>query len=175
MSGPESGERKRSDHEEALLELVEQLKKSNADLRRRIAELEKELQEAMRASKRQAAPFGKGKGKEKAKKPGRKRGHRGSRRRPPAEVDRTLVAPRLDQCPCCSNGELRDHREHENFETDIPPVTPINTRFRFWSAYCPTCNRRVLSTHPEQTSTATGAAASPLGPRLRAFAGELKA
>jgi len=149
------------------------LEAENAALRSRIRELEEALAEATRAGKRQASPFGRGKRKERPKKPGRKLGHQGAKREKPDRIDQTLVAPPLERCPYCV-GSLEDERPEENYQTDIPPVEPEVTRFVFASWWCPRCGRRVYSRHPEQTSTATGAAASHLGPRVRALVADFK-
>ncbi len=136
-------------------------------LRDRAFELEQLLAEAQRAKRRQAAPFARGLRKEQPKKPGRKAGHVGAKRARPEHVDRFLEAPPLTTCDCCG-GPLSDVTIHENDQTDIPPVTPFVTRFRFASGWCLKCKRRVFSRHEEQISGATGAAAAHLGPRVLA-------
>ncbi len=143
-------------------------------LRAEIEELKERLTQSQRAGKRQAAPFSRGKKKENPKKPGRKTGHRGARRARPDHVDHTLEAPPLDgSCPDCGS-PLEDEQSEENFETDLPRSEPEVTRFVFRKAWCPRCKKWVYSFHPRQTSTATGAAASHVGPRVRALAADLK-
>jgi hypothetical protein len=78
----------------------------------------------------------------------------------------------LPACPHCA-GALTDRATHEQFQVEIPPVTPVVTRFHTESGYCPTCAQRVRSIHPEQISAATGAAGVVLGPRVKAFAADL--
>ncbi len=146
-----------------------ELEAQNAALRSRIRELE----EAARAGKRQASPFGRGQRTKNPKNPGRKPGHPGAKREKPDRVDQTLVAPPLEVCPDCG-GPLEDERPEENYQTDIPPVEPEVIRFVFASWWCARCGRRVYSRHPDQTSTATGAAASHLGPRVRALVADFK-
>jgi len=58
--------------------------------------------------------------------------------------------------------------------TDIPPVRLITTRYITESGYCPSCQRRVRSHHPEQISDACGAAGVLVGPRAKALAADLK-
>lgn len=157
-----------------LTRLLEERDRELAELRAKVAELAEALQKSERAGKRQAAPFSRGKTKAKPKKPGRKPGHKGARRSVPGHVDTVCEAEPLASCPDCGGG-IRRLRQLENFETDIPPVRPTVTKFVFYSGWCPCCQKQVQSTHPRQTSTATGAAASHLGPRLRALAAELKA
>lgn len=144
-------------------------------LRDRICELEQQLAEAQRAKRRQAAPFSRGQKKEQPKKPGCKAGHPGAKRERPEQVDRTLCAPQLTACDCCG-GPLSDVKIHENDQTDLPPVpvAPLVTRFRFASGWCSKCKRRVFSRHEEQISSATGAAAAHLGPRVLALISDWK-
>lgn len=153
------------------LELAEQVRR----LAKRVDELAKDLEQAKRSGKRQAAPFRRTKRKKDPKKPGRKKGHKGSRREKPDKVDRTLKASPLETCPDCGGCSLEDRKVEENYQTDIPPVEPITTRFEFESARCADCGKRVFSQHEEQISTATHAAASHLGPRVLGLAADLKA
>jgi transposase len=150
-----------------------ELEAANAALRSQLQELKEALAAAARAGKRQASPFGRGQRKKNPKKPGRKPGHPGAKREKPDRVDQTLVAAPLDVCPDCG-GPLEDERPEENYQTDIPPVEPEVTRFVFASWWCASCGRRIYSMHPYQTSTATGAAASHLGPRVRALVADFK-
>src|SRR5262249_20930325 len=48
------------------------------------------------------------------------------------------------------------------------------TRYVTESGYCSRCGRRVRSRHPEQISTAAGAAGVVIGPRAKALAADLK-
>jgi hypothetical protein len=76
-------------------------------------------------------------------------------------------------CPECG-GDLIKRKEHEQFVVDIPPVEPVITRYVTHSGYCPDCQRRVRSRHPEQISDATGAAGVVVGPRAKALAADMK-
>lgn len=161
-----------------LAELESQLRQRDeliVKLQQRIAELEQRLAEQERAGKRQATPFARKQRKAKPKRPGRKPGQgKFTYRTPPApeEVDETKEAP-LNCCSAC-HGPLRDLQAHEQFVVDIPEVQPKITRFVTHSGYCGTCRQRVRSRHPEQISTATGAAGVVLGPRAKALAADLK-
>jgi len=156
---------------------------------RRIAELERQLAEALakierlqaenealkRAGKRQAAPFARREHVKEPKKAGRKAGQGKFARREkptPEQVQETKIAE-LCNCPECG-GELVDIREHEQFEIDIPEVKPVIWRYVSYSGECPTCRKRVRMNHPEQTSQATGAAGVVVGPRAKALAADLK-
>jgi transposase len=56
------------------------------------------------------------------------------------------------------------------YQADIPPVRPHVTEFRGHVGRCQQCRRRVVGRDGRQTSTATGAAASPVGPNAVAWA-----
>jgi transposase len=142
------------------------------ELKKRVAELEKRLDDKERASKRQAAPFSKGPPVEQPKKPGRKTGNKhgrhGHRPPPPLEaIDETLEAPLPDACPDCGGDIQEDDDVDEQFQTDIP-TTPIRRKIRIHKGCCKTCGRRVRGRHSLQTSDATGAAQSQLGPNAQA-------
>jgi hypothetical protein len=133
------------------------------------------LREELRRAKRQAAPFAKEKPKPDPKPPGRKPGHEPACRAapPPEAVTETIRVP-LDHCPDCGGPVERIKDNRPIFQTDLPPITPIIRRFDTQRGYCPQCRKMVRSRHPEQTSTATGAAGSGLGPRAVALAADLK-
>jgi transposase len=142
------------------------------DLKKRVAELEKRLDESARAGKRQAAPFAKGSPQEQPKRPGRKAGAKhgthGHRPPPPADqIDEVLEAPLPDACPHCGGEIAEDDDVDEQFQADIP-VTPRRRKFRIHKGCCKRCQRRVRGRHPLQTSDATGAAASQIGPNAQA-------
>jgi transposase len=161
-----------------VAELKAQLEQRDATiekLKQQVHQLEEELARARRAKKRQATPFARDEHVEHPKRPGRKAGKgKFTHREKPSldEVDRTLEAP-LPCCPDCG-GSLTDSKSHEHFEVDIPPVRPVITRYVTYSGYCATCEKRAHSRHPEQISTATGAAGVVVGPRAKAVATDLK-
>lgn len=159
-------------------------------LRRRVAELEERgeklsaaLEEALRAAKRQAAPFRKKKGKKNsgsdqnkdkrtAKRPGRKKGDQHgehAHRKPPApdQVDERHDAPLPDQCPCCGGGHLHEDKVMPQFQVEIPRK-PIHRQFDVHVGHCRDCGTRLQGRHPLQTSDALGAAAAQLGPDAHA-------
>src|SRR5436190_1021764 len=93
------------------------------ELLRRVADLEKRLDDKERAGKRQAAPFAKGTLKDKPKKPGRKpgkaHGPHGHRPPPPAEaIDEILEASLPEACPHCGGPIQEDADVDEQFQTD---------------------------------------------------------
>ena len=95
------------------------------DLKKRIADLERRLDEKERTSKRQAAPFSKGEPKARPKKPGRKAGSRHGQHAhrpplPPETVAEILEAPLPEACPDCGGEIGEDDDVDEQFQTDIP-------------------------------------------------------
>ena len=133
----------------------------------RIAELERLLEEVRRSGKRQSAPFSKGKPKEEWDTSGRKKGEahgRHGHRPSPPEPDRFADAPLPEYCPHCGDG-LDFERWADQFQTELPPLRPVVTKFRVGVGRCRGCRRRVQGRHPEQTSDALGAAGSQVGPR----------
>jgi transposase len=149
---------------------------TNQKLKKQVEELQAEVEELRRSGKRQATPFARRKLVEKPKRPGRKAGQgKFSHRAKPMveQVKETKVAP-LSSC-CLECGErLSTVREHEQYVVDIPVVEPIITRYVTFSGYCAGCHRRIRSQHPEQISSATGAAGIVVGPRAKALAADLK-
>ena len=157
-----------------------------AQLATRVAQLEKHLRERdaeirrlralldarERARQRQAAPFARDGLLKEPKKPGRKPGGQRVRRKPPDRIDRTFEA-KLPCCPDCGCA-VPTETVHQQYQIDIPPVTPIVTQFNVHVGHCPDCGQRVQGRHPEQTSDALGAAGVQIGPALLTMAAELK-
>ncbi len=142
--------------------------------KRRSEDLKKQLDEARRAGKRQAAPFAKerpqGSGKP-GRRSGAQYGRQGSRRRPP-RVDETHRAPAPTACPDCG-GAVELTRVDSQHQEELPPVRPIVRRFDIEVGRCSQCRRRVQGRHRLQTSDALGAAAVQLGPGLASLVVEL--
>ncbi|MCA1820510.1 MAG: IS66 family transposase, partial [Pseudonocardia sp.] len=137
----------------------------------RIAELERLLEESRRSGKRQSAPFSKGQSKDEPQTPGRKKGDahgRHGHRAAPPEPDRFVDAPLPECCPHCGE-DIDFERWAEQFQTELPDVEPVVTRFRVGVGRCRGCRRRIQGRHREQTSDALGAAASQVGPRAMAW------
>jgi len=151
---------------EALKEECSRLVDENKDLKRR-------LDEAQRARKRQAAPFRRRKRKSDPKKPGRKPGHPPAHRPIPDHVDAEKDVQLGSYCPHCG-GEVDEHGTDDQYVVDIPPVKPHVTKYVNHHGRCKQCGRRVDSRHPDQTSTAKGAATVVLGPQVLAVSIDLK-
>jgi transposase len=153
---------------------LQALRRRVTELERTIAELRQKLDEAQRASKRQAAPFSKGPPKAEPKPPGRKAGDAygpKAHREPPAQVDQVIPVELPEACPC--GGELEWVEAVQQYQTEIPRK-PIHRRFDIAVGCCRRCGRRVQGRHPLQTSDALGAAASQLGPDAQAMAALMK-
>jgi hypothetical protein len=139
---------------------------------KRLAEVEKRLEEVERTAHRQAAPFRRPEEQRKADKgkPGRKKGHPPAFRKPPPVVDECADVP-LDCCPQCQ-GPVHDVRAVEQIIQDIPKVCVHHLRLTTYRGHCPQCGP-VHSTHPEQVSTAVGAAGTHLGRNALGLAADL--
>ena len=147
-----------------------------AQLEAQAAELARRLEDALRAGKRQAAPFRKGPPKPRPRRPGRKAGedHGAHAHRPtPDHVGERHDAPLPDACPHCQ-GALDETGTAEQFQTEIPR-RPVVRAFTVHVGQCRKCGRRVQGRHALQTSDALGAAASQIGPDAQAAATVLHA
>ena len=140
-------------------------------------ELTDKVMGLVRASKRQAAPFGKSRKAAKKGSPrkfavGRPVGHRGSYRKPPVEVADEEVEVPLCRCPVCQ-GPLSDKRPLDQCIEELPQVRHLLIKLRTWEGKCKNCGP-VRSTHPLQVSAAQGAARTHLGARAVQTILELK-
>jgi transposase len=146
------------------------------DLQAENQRLRRQLDEATRARKRQAAPFAKGSPTDQPKKPGRKPGkdygtkaHR--QPPPPDQIDEVHEAPLPSVCPDCG-GPLDETHVAQQYQVEIPRQ-PIHRQFNIHVGQCRACRRWVQGRHPLQTSGALGAAAAQLGPDAQAAVVEL--
>lgn len=156
-------------------EKIAQLEREIEALKKENARLQRLLEEALRAVKRQAAPFSRQNPKAAPEKPGRKPGKSYGRpyRRPvPDHVDEVIEVPLPSRCPRC-RGELEECETVSQFQTEIPEPRVERVEFRIHVGRCRNCRRRVQGRHPRQTSDAVGSAASQLGPRALALATQL--
>jgi transposase len=150
----------------------EQVERDRDRLREERDRLEKELEAARRAAKRQAAPFSKGAPSPCPRRPGRKPGRAYGPRawRPvPDHIDEVVDVLPPTECGACG-GEVGTERVAVQYQADLPPVRPHVTAFHVHVGRCRRCGRRVQGRAVRQTSTATGAAASQVGPRALAWA-----
>ena len=156
-----------------LRQEVEQLKQQIKELNDRNDGLSAKVEQLSRAAARQAAPF-RIEDKDRVaqpKKPGRPRGHSGSFRVIPEQVDEEIFVP-LAVCPRCG-GEVGRRRRVAQYIEDLPVVRPHVIQLITEEADCACCRRAVRSSHPLQVSLAEGAAGVQLGPRALALATQL--
>ncbi len=77
------------------------------------------------------------------KKPGRKNGHPGSRREPPARVDRRKEH-RAEVCPECGGPLSRCQETRTRYTEDIPAdIQPVVTEHLIHRDWCPRCKKKV--------------------------------
>ena len=156
--------------EKEVKSLRDQLAKALAEIER----LRKELEEALRSLKRQAAPFSKGEPKSTPKPPGRKPGAEYGERasRPiPARVDQQIAVPLPTNSLCCGAPVIYEDSKHQ-FQEDIVRLTIVR-QFDIQVGRCVCCGRHVQGRHPLQTSDALGAAQVQLGPEALSLAAHL--
>ena len=157
---------------------VAALKKLVAEQAETIRDLSAKFDAAIRARKRQAAPFRKSKSQKKPeqehKKSGRPAEHPVANRPEPTpdQINQTIDV-RVDHCPDCCVALENLHTEVQ-YQTDIPEIKPTIHKFVIQVGHCPCCGKRVQGAHPEQTSQAVGAANQTIGPNALGVASELK-
>jgi transposase len=151
---------------------IARLEQAVADLQRQLDDVRGQLDQAQRAGKRQAGPFRRRRHVDHPKKPGRPQGHPLAARPLPTKVDRVIDVP-CGECPDC-HVPLTDTVTHPQYQTDLPPVVPVVTRFDVHGGTCPCCRRYHQGRHPERTSDAVGACANQIGPVALTRAAELK-
>jgi hypothetical protein len=146
--------------EENIAEEFAQLRRENQELKAENERLRRLLEEALRASKRRAAPFSRHNPKAQPRKPGRRSGQEYGRRcrRPiPQQVDEVIEVPLPAQCPGCGGG-LEECGTVSQFQTEIPEPRVERIEFRIHVGRCGCCRRRVQGRHPRQASNAIGGA-----------------
>jgi len=159
---------------ERAQEQVEKLHRENTRLQEENERLRKQLEEALRAAKRQAAPFSRGEPKANPKRPGRKPGSRYGRHscRPiPPRVDEQIPVALPKCCPNCG-GRLKLERRQAQYQEEIVRQTVVR-RFDIEIGNCQDCGRQVQGRHPLQTSDAVGVGSVQLGPEALTLAAVL--
>lgn len=155
-----------------LVERNERQQRLIEQLQARVEELTRALEDASRRAKRQAAPFAKKAPAAKPKTPGRKAGaaHGRHGHRPPLadeQIDEHLDAPLPAACPDCGGPVVETHQDTQD-QVELPE-RPRRRRFHIHCGQCRQCQRPLRGRHPLQTSAATGAAASQVGPQAQAL------
>lgn len=83
------------------------------------------------------------------KKPGRKAGHKGSRRRPPPVIHQRVVL-RLERCPVCQSQMTPCQQTRTRIVEDIPEdINPVVTQYTIHRDWCPQCRKRVEPKVPD--------------------------
>lgn len=86
--------------------------------------------------------------RQESKKLGPPVGHKGTSRKKPEKVDRTVVL-KLDACPYC-DGEISElEQTRERYTEDIVPLTLFVTRYIIKQGYCRKCGKIVYPEVPE--------------------------
>jgi transposase len=88
------------------------------------------------------------------KKPGRKPGHPGSRRPPPARIDKR-EDHRAEVCPDCGGPLCRCQETRTRYTEDIPEIQPEVTEHTIHRDWCPKCQKKV---EPTVTAALPGSA-----------------
>ena len=159
---------------EDLIREIDSLRKQNEKLVAENERLRRELEEALRGQKRQAAPFSRGKRKKKPKRPGRKRGAEYGKQanRPiPDHVDQEIAVPLPKRCEC--GGKAIYDETMPQYQQDIVRKTIVR-RFDVEVGHCSCCGRRIQGRHKLQTSDALGAAGVQIGPEALSLAAHLR-
>lgn len=161
--------------EEEKIELIVEQEKKNKELQERIEKLERAIEQLKGSGVSGPAPFRRRdkRKKRRRKKPGRDDGHEGEYKSSPEpdEVDETIEV-RLDECPKCGEDSIARREARQQYIIEIPEPTCQVTELITEKGTCHRCGS-VETTHPLQTSTATGAAKTQYGPRAKALAVEL--
>ena len=158
-----------------LTSAVNRLQKQVVRQMATILDLQKQLAEAQRAGKRQAAPFSKGKRTTKPKRPGRKPGTGSFSFRKPPSADE-LTEPTIDvsvsaeSCPGCG-GSLEHEGVGYAYITDIPPMPrPQVKEYRVQICRCRSCGKRVRGSNREVAPDQYGASSHRMGRRVMSAA-----
>lgn len=163
-------EKQLEQEQEQLRQEQERLRQERERLRQENDRLKRRLEEAQRASKRQAAPFSRGRRKVDPKPPGRKPGAAYGRRYGkaiPKHVDEVIQVPLPARCSC--GGRFKVEKVEPQYQHEVVRKT-IWRRFDIAIGRCRVCGRRMQGRDPRQTSNALGAAAVQLGPEALALA-----
>lgn len=172
----------------ALKRECERLRAELASAMKRIAELEKALADALRAQKRQVAPFrredapspepanitGSPVEAQGPRRPGRKGGHKAAHRERLAPTHSQEVSlPRGPEkrpcCPECGALLFRVKRRVQQV-VDLPPTGCVVTDVTLEAGSCPKCRTDITTLNPLTGSAAAGAASVQIGPRILALA-----
>jgi transposase len=154
------------------VERIADLERQLAEALRTIEELRKELEEwkrghRERSKRRSSRP--EGTRKTTGRGPGRRAGAKGSNRPVPDRIDREVVHPVPACCPDCG-GEVEAGPETQStIVQDIPPVRPENVRHVGGVGQCKRCHKRVVAKLPGMSALGDAATQVQLGPGIVAL------
>src|SRR6266700_7172386 len=163
-----------SDREKELDQRIESLERQLGRALAEIERLRKQLEEALRANKRSAAPFSKGEPKSDPKPPGRKPGAAYGRRatRPvPSRVDEQIQVPLPERCRHC-DGPVVLKNTQPQYQEDIVRMTIVR-RFDVEVGTCACCGRQAQGRHPLQSSDSLRVGEVQVGPEALSMAAVL--
>ncbi len=163
-----------SDREKELERKVESLEEQLGRAQEENERLRKQLEEALRANKRSAAPFSKGDPKPNPKPPGRKPGSAyGQRatRQVPSRVDEQIHVPLPSRCQHCQGPVILNSTQPQ-YQEDIVRVTIVR-RFDVEVGTCACCGRQAQGRHPLQTSDSLRVGEVQVGPEALSMAAVL--
>ena len=163
-----------SDREKELERRVESLERQWGRALAENERLRKQLEEALRANKRSAAPFSKGEPKSNPQPPGRKPGAAYGQRatRPvPSRVDEQIQVPLPPRCQHC-HGPVLWKSTQPQYQEDIVRRT-ILRRLDVEVGTCACCGRQAQGRHPLQTSDSLRVGEVQVGPEALSMAAVL--
>jgi transposase len=99
-------------------------------------------------------PYEKPPAKLRKKRPGAKKGHPGSRRKAPGQID-WQVEHKLPQCPDCGGRLKRTGDTRTRYTEDIPEIQPEVTEHTIHRDWCPKCKKQVEPVVPDALPKAT--------------------
>jgi transposase len=152
-------------------ERIAELERENAELRRQLAKLQKEIEEWKRGHRerrhrrssrpegsRQATGMG----------PGRPAGAKGSNRPVPKTIHESVEHPFPAVCQCGGTVEATGEVQNTVVQ-DIPPVTVRNTRHVAPVGQCAACNKRHVARLPGSSAQGEASTQVQLGPGVQAL------
>ena len=89
-------------------------------------------------------PYLKPPGKKRKRKPGRKKGHHGTSRPKPDNIDH-YKEHTLCSCPECNKKLAEPAKSYKRYTEDIPPVEPEVTEHTVYGYWCPNCKKIVYA------------------------------
>ncbi len=93
-------------------------------------------------------PYRKPPPKSRKRRPGAKKGHVGSRRAAPEQIDRR-IEHRAKCCPDCGGRLKRSQQTRTRYIEDIPEIEPETTEHTIHRDWCPKCKAQVEPTVPD--------------------------